>query len=106
MVQCLDGRMVNAGAKRGMLLVCATGCCCGLTDRGYQTEQLDPSKLPLLQRQIWETIQKNRLDDDLRYILKADHGDHSHDWDGALLEDGSASARPLRATGRYRRGRA
>ena len=35
MVQCLDGRMVNAGAKRGMLLVCATGCCCGLTDRGY-----------------------------------------------------------------------
>ncbi|MCX6047419.1 MAG: cobalt chelatase, partial [Chloroflexi bacterium] len=35
MVQRLDGRMINAGAYRGMLIVCATGCCCGHTDRGY-----------------------------------------------------------------------
>ncbi len=52
-------------------------------------EQLDPSKLPLLQRQIWDVVVKNRLDDDLRYILRADHGDHSHDWDGAFLDDGT-----------------
>src|SRR3954467_81505 len=35
MVQRIDGRMVNAGAYRGMLIVCATGCCCGITSRGY-----------------------------------------------------------------------
>src|SRR6266545_2700786 len=35
MVQRLDGRMVNAGHKRGMLMVCATGCCCGITERGF-----------------------------------------------------------------------
>ncbi|HMN30575.1 MAG TPA: hypothetical protein PKE45_20660, partial [Caldilineaceae bacterium] len=35
MVQRLDGRLVNAGRFRGMLFVCATGCCCGLTERGF-----------------------------------------------------------------------
>jgi cobaltochelatase CobN len=35
MVQRLDGRMVNAGRKRGMLMVCVHGCCCGLTERGF-----------------------------------------------------------------------
>ena len=35
MVQRSDGRMVNAGRLRGMLIVCATGCCCGHTNRGY-----------------------------------------------------------------------
>ena len=30
MVQRLDGRLINAGRLRGMLLVCATGCCCPL----------------------------------------------------------------------------
>lgn len=63
-----------------------------LVDEYYQMEQLDPSKLPLLQRQIWDVIQKNRLDDDLKYIMKADHGDHSHDWDGEFLEDGTPTA--------------
>jgi cobaltochelatase CobN len=60
-----------------------------LVDEYYRTEQLDPSKLPLLQRQIWEVIQRSKLDDDLRHILKADHGDHSHDWDGEFLDDGT-----------------
>lgn len=63
-----------------------------LVDEYYTAEQLDPAKLPLLQRQIWEVIERNRLDDDLRYILKADHGDHAHDWDGAFLEDGTPTA--------------
>ena len=63
-----------------------------LVDEYYTAEQLDPAKLPLLQRQIWEVIQRNRLDDDLQYILQADHGDHTHDWDGAFLEDGTPTA--------------
>ncbi len=37
-------------------------------------------------------IQKNKLDDDLRYLMRADHGDHSHDWDGTFLEDGTPTA--------------
>lgn len=63
-----------------------------LVDEYYTAEQLDPAKLPLLQRQIWDVIQRHRLDDDLKYILKADHGDHSHDWDGDFLEDGTPTA--------------
>jgi cobaltochelatase CobN len=63
-----------------------------LVDEYYQMEQLDQAKLPLLQRQIWDVIQKSRLDDDLKYILKADHGDHSHDWDGEFLDDGTPTA--------------
>ncbi|HHY54324.1 MAG TPA: cobaltochelatase subunit CobN [Chloroflexi bacterium] len=63
-----------------------------LVDEYYTAEQLDPAKLPLLQRQIWDVIERNRLDDDLRYILKSDHGDHAHDWDGAFLEDGAPTA--------------
>lgn len=63
-----------------------------LVDEYYTAEQLDPAKLPLLQRQIWDVLQRHRLDDDLQYILKADHGDHSHDWDGAFLDDGTPTA--------------
>ncbi len=63
-----------------------------LVDEYYQMEQLDPSKLPLLQRQIWDVIQRSRLDDDLRYLMSADHGDHTHDWDGSLLDDGTPTA--------------
>ncbi|MBI3958674.1 MAG: cobaltochelatase subunit CobN, partial [Chloroflexi bacterium] len=63
-----------------------------LVDEYYTAEQLDPAKLPLLQRQIWDVIERDRLDDDLQYILKADHGDHAHDWDGAFLEDGTPTA--------------
>ncbi|MEM7134031.1 MAG: cobaltochelatase subunit CobN [Chloroflexota bacterium] len=63
-----------------------------LVDEYYKAEQLDPAKLPLLQRQIWDVIEKNRLDDDLQYLLTADHGDHSHEWDGEFLEDGTPTA--------------
>lgn len=60
-----------------------------LVDEYYRMERLDPSKLPLLQRQIWEVLQRSQLADDLRYILQADHGDHRHEWDGSVLEDGT-----------------
>lgn len=63
-----------------------------LADEYYAAEQLDPAKLPLLQRQIWDIVQRDRLDDDLKYLLRADHGDHTHDWDGSYLDDGTPTA--------------
>lgn len=63
-----------------------------LADEYYAAEQLDPAKLPILQRQIWEIVERDRLDDDLKYILRADHGDHTHEWDGSYLDDGTPTA--------------
>ncbi|PLS80198.1 MAG: cobaltochelatase subunit CobN [Chloroflexi bacterium] len=63
-----------------------------LVDEYYQVEQLDPSKLPLLQRQIWQVLEESKLSDDLQYILHANHGDHTHDWDGSFLDDGTPTA--------------
>jgi cobaltochelatase CobN len=60
-----------------------------LVDEYYQVEMLDPSKLPLVQRQIWELIQKAHLQDDLRHLLRQNHGDHVHEWDEALTADGT-----------------
>ena len=34
-----------------------------LVDEYYQIEMLDPSKMPLIQKQIWELIQKINLDE-------------------------------------------
>jgi cobaltochelatase CobN len=48
-----------------------------LVDEYYRTEQLDPQKLPLLQRQIWDVLQHSRLDDDLGYVWSADSGEPS-----------------------------
>ena len=33
-----------------------------LVDEYYQVEQLDPSKMPLLQQQIWDLIKRANLD--------------------------------------------
>jgi len=50
-----------------------------LVDEYYQIEMLDPSKLPLLRRQIFELIQKIHLGDDLSFLLDHDHsGDADH----------------------------
>ena len=35
LVQRHDGRLVNVARPRGQLFVCATGCCCGHTERGH-----------------------------------------------------------------------
>ncbi|WP_255158024.1 cobaltochelatase subunit CobN [Siphonobacter sp. BAB-5385] len=43
-----------------------------LVDEYYQVEMLDPAKLPLLQRQIWELIQRTNLDTDLSALLSRD----------------------------------
>ena len=59
-----------------------------LVDEYYQVEALDPSKLPLLQRQIWELVKQTNLDKDLAVLLRRDHGDHVHDWDEELSPEG------------------
>ncbi len=43
-----DGKTVNVVRKKGHLFVCATGCCCGHTDRGYAPVPVD------LYHQEWE----------------------------------------------------
>lgn len=59
-----------------------------LVDEYYQVETLDPSKLPLLQRQIWDLIKKTNLESDLSAMLSRDHGDHKHDWDDEVTPEG------------------
>ncbi|OLV19174.1 cobaltochelatase subunit CobN [Deinococcus marmoris] len=59
-----------------------------LVDEYYQLELLDPSKLPLLQGQIWDLVQKADLGTDLGTMLGRDHGDHVHDWDDEFTEEG------------------
>jgi cobaltochelatase CobN len=52
-----------------------------LVDEYYQVEVLDPSKLPLLQQQIWELVKQTNLDADLQArLLHHDH-DHEHGHD-------------------------
>jgi len=48
-----------------------------LVDEYYQVEVLDPSKLPLLQQQIWELVKQTNLDSDLQ--MKLLHHDHDHE---------------------------
>ncbi|WP_031526458.1 cobaltochelatase subunit CobN [Dyadobacter crusticola] len=59
-----------------------------LVDEYYQVESLDPAKLPLLQRQIWDLIRQTNLDADLAAMLSRDHGDHKHDWDDEMTPEG------------------
>ena len=59
-----------------------------LVDEYYQVEMLDPSKLPLLQQQIWDLIQAANLEEDLKYLMRQDHGDHTHEWDEGLTAGG------------------
>jgi cobaltochelatase CobN len=61
-----------------------------LVNEYYTVEKLDPSKLPYLQQQIWELVQKANLqsDLDLKTMLSRDHGDHKHEWDDELTPEG------------------
>lgn len=60
-----------------------------LVDEYYQVEMLDPAKLPIIQRQIWDLIKRANLDRDLALIMRQDHGDHVHEWDPTETEDGT-----------------
>jgi cobaltochelatase CobN len=61
-----------------------------LVDEYYQVEALDPSKLPSLQQQIWELIVEARLDADITLMIQRmnQQGDHTHDWDPQVTDDG------------------
>jgi cobaltochelatase CobN len=61
-----------------------------LVNEYYAVEKLDPSKLPFIQQQIWELIQDANLktDLDLKNMLSRDHGDHKHDWEDELTQEG------------------
>ena len=60
-----------------------------LVDEYYQVELLDPSKMPLLQQQIWDLIQQAHLEEDLKYLMRQDHGDHTHEWDEGTTPEGT-----------------
>lgn len=61
-----------------------------LVNEYYAIEKLDPSKLPYLQQQIWDLVQKTNLqaDLDLKKMLTRDHGDHKHEWDDEMTPEG------------------
>ena len=52
-----DGKTVHIAPKRGHLLVCARGCCCGREDRGKPTVPIDFYKQEYKRRQIREDVQ-------------------------------------------------
>jgi cobaltochelatase CobN len=59
-----------------------------MVDEYYQVEALDPSKLPALQRQIWDIMVKAHLDADLRAMAHHDHDEHEHEHDHYEHEHG------------------
>lgn len=60
-----------------------------LVDEYYQVEMLDPAKMPLVQKQIWDLIQEANLQADLKFLMQANHGDHVHEWEETLTADGT-----------------
>jgi len=61
-----------------------------LVNEYYAVEKLDPVKLPYLQQQIWELVERTNLktDLDLKTMLTRERGDHTHEWDDALTPEG------------------
>jgi cobaltochelatase CobN len=60
-----------------------------LVDEFYQVELLDPSKMPLVQQQIWDLIQRANLADDLKYLMQKGEDGHTHEWDDAVTAEGT-----------------
>jgi cobaltochelatase CobN len=60
-----------------------------LVDEYYQVELLDPSKMPLVQQQIWDLIRSAHLEDDLKYLMQRGEDGHTHEWDDAVTADGT-----------------
>jgi cobaltochelatase CobN len=61
-----------------------------LVNEYYAVEKLDPAKLPYLQQQIWELVERTNLKADLdtKTMLTRERGDHTHEWDDALTPEG------------------
>jgi cobaltochelatase CobN len=60
-----------------------------LVDEYYQVELLDPSKMPLVQQQVWDLIRRAHLEDDLKYLMQRGEDGHTHEWDDAVTADGT-----------------
>jgi cobaltochelatase CobN len=60
-----------------------------LVDEYYQVELLDPSKMPLVQQQIWDLIRCAHLEEDLKYLMQKGEDGHTHEWDDAVTSDGT-----------------
>src|SRR5206468_4153189 len=52
-----DGKQIYLVPKKGHLIVCARGCCCGRTDRGYPAVPIDFYKSEYTRRKIRKHIQ-------------------------------------------------
>jgi cobaltochelatase CobN len=61
-----------------------------LVNEYYAVEKLDPKKLPYLQQQIWQLVERTNLKTDLdtKTMLTRERGDHTHEWDDALTPEG------------------
>jgi cobaltochelatase CobN len=61
-----------------------------LVNEYYSVEKLDPAKLPFLQQQIWELVERTNLkaDLDMKTMLTRERGDHTHEWDDAMTPEG------------------
>lgn len=61
-----------------------------LVNEYYTVEKLDPTKLPHLQQQIWELVERTNLkaDLDVKTMLTRERGDHTHEWDDARTPEG------------------
>ena len=64
-----------------------------LVDEYYQTELLDPAKLPVLQRQIWDLVVRAKLDSDMAAVLNRNvNPEHQHAWDPTLTDEGAPAS--------------
>ncbi|HMF17725.1 MAG TPA: (2Fe-2S) ferredoxin domain-containing protein, partial [Gemmataceae bacterium] len=52
-----DGKPINLVRRRGHLMVCAKGCCCGRTERGFQAVPIEFYKQEYKRRKIRNKIQ-------------------------------------------------
>ena len=59
-----------------------------LVEEYYRAEVLDPNKLSVLRRQVWDLVRTAQLEDDLKQIRLQRHGDHEHPWDERIGEHG------------------
>ncbi len=53
----LDGKPIHLVAKRAHLMVCAKGCCCGRTERGFAGVPVDFYKAEYKKRKIRKLVQ-------------------------------------------------
>jgi cobaltochelatase CobN len=59
-----------------------------LVEEYYRAESMDPSKLTVLRGQIWDLVQTERLEEDLKQVRRERHADHVHSWDDRLTQQG------------------